>query len=51
VEEVDLGLAALQRLPAIVGYGNVIELALTARRLSVAEAKQMGLISWVFSTP
>jgi Delta3,5-Delta2,4-dienoyl-CoA isomerase len=54
VKEVDLGLAAdlgtLQRLPAIVGYGNAMELALTARRLSAAEAKQMGLVSWVFST-
>ncbi|KAF3320018.1 delta(3,5)-Delta(2,4)-dienoyl-CoA isomerase [Carex littledalei] len=55
VKEVDLGLAAdlgtLQRLPAIVGFGNAIELALTARRLYAAEAKQMGLISRVFSSP
>lgn len=51
----DLGLAAdlgtLQRLPAIVGFGNAIELALTARRLPAAEAKQMGLVSRVFSSP
>lgn len=50
-----MGLAAdigtLQRLPKIVGYGNAIELALTARRLSAIEAKQMGLVSWVFSSP
>jgi delta(3,5)-delta(2,4)-dienoyl-CoA isomerase len=52
VKEVDLALAAdlgtLQRLPGIVGFGNAMELALTARRFSGLEAKEMGLISRVF---
>ncbi|QHO52850.1 delta(3,5)-Delta(2,4)-dienoyl-CoA isomerase, peroxisomal-like [Arachis hypogaea] len=52
VKEVDLALAAdlgtLQRLPLIVGYGNAMELALTARRFSRSEAKQLGLISRAF---
>ncbi|KAJ3678243.1 hypothetical protein LUZ60_002046 [Juncus effusus] len=52
VKEVDLGLAAdlgtLQRLPHIVGFGNAMDLALTARKLSATEAKQMGLVSRVF---
>lgn len=54
VKEVDLGITAdlgtLQRLPAIVGYGNAMELALTARRFSGSEAKEMGLISRVFGS-
>lgn len=52
VKEVDLALAAdlgtLQRLPRIVGFGNAMELALTARRFSGLEAKQLGLVSRVF---
>ncbi|QHO10957.1 hypothetical protein HN873_050690 [Arachis hypogaea] len=52
VKEVDLVLAAdlgtLQRLPLIVGYGNAMELALTARRFSNSEAKQLGLVSRAF---
>ncbi|KAF9622361.1 hypothetical protein IFM89_031164 [Coptis chinensis] len=52
VKEVDLGITAdlgtLQRLPRIVGYGNAIELALTARRFSGLEAKSLGLVSRVF---
>lgn len=52
VKEVDLALAAdlgtLQRLPSIVGYGNAIELALTARRFSGLEAKELGLVSRAF---
>lgn len=52
VKEVDLALAAdlgtLQRLPGIVGFGNAMELALTARRFSGLEAKEIGLISRVF---
>ncbi|XP_019701633.2 delta(3,5)-Delta(2,4)-dienoyl-CoA isomerase, peroxisomal [Elaeis guineensis] len=52
VKEVDLALAAdlgtLQRLPAIVGYGNAADLALTGRRVSASEAKAMGLVSRVF---
>jgi delta(3,5)-delta(2,4)-dienoyl-CoA isomerase len=54
VKEVDLGLAAdlgsLQRLPSIVGYANSVELALTARRFSGSEAKQLGLVSQVFAS-
>lgn len=52
IKEVDLALAAdlgtLQRLPAIVGYGNAVDLALTGRRVSASEAKAMGLVSRVF---
>ncbi|XP_047330938.1 delta(3,5)-Delta(2,4)-dienoyl-CoA isomerase, peroxisomal [Impatiens glandulifera] len=52
VKEVDLAITAdlgsLQRLPAIVGYGNAMELALTARRFSGVEAKSLGLVSQVF---
>ena len=44
----DLG--TLQRLPAIVGYGNAVELALTARKFSGLEAKEMGLVSRVFES-
>ncbi|EPS65943.1 hypothetical protein M569_08832, partial [Genlisea aurea] len=54
VKEVELGLAAdlgtLQRLPSIVGLGNAMELALTARKFTAQEAKELGLISRVFPT-
>ncbi|KAJ8432268.1 hypothetical protein Cgig2_028530 [Carnegiea gigantea] len=54
VKEVDLAITAdlgtLQRLPAIVGYGNAMELALTGRRFSASEAKQMGLVSGIFGS-
>ncbi|KAM0984449.1 hypothetical protein EV1_011940 [Malus domestica] len=54
VKEVDLAITAdlgtLQRLPGIVGYGNAIELALTGRRFSGPEAKQLGLVSGVFDS-
>uniref|UniRef100_A0A1D1YKD7 Delta(3,5)-Delta(2,4)-dienoyl-CoA isomerase, mitochondrial n=1 Tax=Anthurium amnicola TaxID=1678845 RepID=A0A1D1YKD7_9ARAE len=54
VKEVDVGLAAdvgtLQRLPAIVGYGNASEMALTGRSVPAAEARAMGLVSAVFET-
>ncbi|KAH9626415.1 hypothetical protein KSS87_018718 [Heliosperma pusillum] len=54
VKEVDLAITAdlgtLQRLPCIVGFGNAMELALTARRFSAAEAKDLGLLSRVFDT-
>lgn len=54
VKEVDLAITAdlgtLQRLPSIVGFGNAMELALTARRFSGIEAKQMGLVSRVFGS-
>ncbi|KAK9751198.1 hypothetical protein RND81_02G249600 [Saponaria officinalis] len=54
VKEVDLAITAdlgtLQRLPGIVGFGNAMELALTGRRFSASEAKDMGLISRVFGS-
>ncbi|KAI6692232.1 hypothetical protein NL676_019942 [Syzygium grande] len=53
-EEVDLAITAdlgtLQRLPGIVGYGNAMELALTGRRVSGSEAKELGLVSRVFGS-
>ncbi|KAG6478267.1 hypothetical protein ZIOFF_061702 [Zingiber officinale] len=52
VKEIDLALAAdlgsLQRLPAIVGYGNATDMALTGRRVAAEEAKAMGLVTRVF---
>ncbi|XP_065875505.1 delta(3,5)-Delta(2,4)-dienoyl-CoA isomerase, peroxisomal-like [Euphorbia lathyris] len=54
VKEVDLGITAdlgtLQRLPAIVGYGKAVELALTGRRFSGQEAMDLGLVSRVFGS-
>ncbi|XP_073145410.1 delta(3,5)-Delta(2,4)-dienoyl-CoA isomerase, peroxisomal [Henckelia pumila] len=54
VKEVDLALAAdlgsLQRLPRIVGFGNAMELALTGRRFTGLEAKELGLVARVFDT-
>ncbi|KAK9050892.1 hypothetical protein SSX86_027517 [Deinandra increscens subsp. villosa] len=54
VKEVDLAITAdlgsLQRLPAIVGYGNAMELALTARTFSGSEAKSLGLVSKAFAS-
>ncbi|KAI4336539.1 hypothetical protein L6164_015054 [Bauhinia variegata] len=54
VKEVDLAITAdlgtLQRLPSIVGYGHAIELALTARRFSGMEAKELGLVSRTFDS-
>ncbi|KAI8526792.1 hypothetical protein RHMOL_Rhmol12G0024100 [Rhododendron molle] len=54
VKEVDLGITAdlgtLQRLPSIVGYGKAVELALSARRFSGSEAKELGLVSRVFGS-
>ncbi|XP_015902266.3 delta(3,5)-Delta(2,4)-dienoyl-CoA isomerase, peroxisomal [Ziziphus jujuba] len=54
VKEVDLAITAdlgtLQRLPAIVGYGTAMELALTGRRFSGTEAQRMGLVSQVFGS-
>jgi enoyl-CoA hydratase/carnithine racemase len=44
----DLG--ALQRLPQIIGYGNTADLALTGRRITALEAKEMGLVSRVFDS-
>lgn len=54
VKEVDLAITAdlgsLQRLPAIVGYGHAMELALTGRRFSGLEAKDLGLVSRIFGS-
>ncbi|KAI9125519.1 hypothetical protein K1719_002937 [Acacia pycnantha] len=54
VKEVDLAITAdlgtLQRLPSIVGYGNAVELTLTARRFSGLEAKELGLVSRAFDS-
>lgn len=53
VKEVDIGITAdlgtLQRLPGIVGFGNAMELALTARNLYGSEAKHLGLVAQVFT--
>ncbi|KAH6832061.1 isomerase 1 [Perilla frutescens var. hirtella] len=53
VKEVEMGITAdlgtLQRLPAIVGFGNAMELALTSRRFSGVEAKHLGLVAQVFT--
>lgn len=54
VKEVDLAITAdlgtLQRLPAIVGHGKAMELALTGRMFSGLEAKELGLVSRVFES-
>uniref|UniRef100_A0A7N0UIY4 Uncharacterized protein n=1 Tax=Kalanchoe fedtschenkoi TaxID=63787 RepID=A0A7N0UIY4_KALFE len=54
VKEVDLAIVAdlgtLQRLPTIVGFGNAMELALTGRRFTGLEAKELGLVSQVFKS-
>lgn len=54
VKEVDLAITAdlgtLQRLPSIVGFGNAMELALTGRRFTGSEAKDLGLVSKVFTS-
>ncbi|KAM0931434.1 hypothetical protein ACQ4PT_000448 [Festuca glaucescens] len=54
LKEVDMAivadLGALQRLPRIIGYGNAAELALTGRRITALEAKEMGLVSRVFDS-
>ncbi|KAK4377148.1 hypothetical protein RND71_003444 [Anisodus tanguticus] len=53
VKEVDLAITAdlgtLQRLPSIIGFGNAMELALTDRRFTGSEAKELGLVSKVFT--
>ncbi|XP_042485268.1 delta(3,5)-Delta(2,4)-dienoyl-CoA isomerase, peroxisomal isoform X2 [Macadamia integrifolia] len=54
VKEVDLAIVAdlgtLQRLPAIVGFGNAMELALTGRKFLGSEAKSLGMVSKVFGS-
>lgn len=53
VKEADLGIVAdmgtLQRLPSIVGHGVAADLALTARTVRGAEAKQLHLVSQTFA--
>lgn len=52
VKEVDLALAAdlgsLQRMSSIIGFGNMMDLALTARRFFDLEEKYLDLVSHVF---
>lgn len=54
LREVDMAivadLGALQRLPRIVGYGNAADLALTGRKITAMEAKEMGLVTRVFNS-
>ncbi|KAL6616639.1 hypothetical protein ACP70R_038909 [Stipagrostis hirtigluma subsp. patula] len=54
VKEVDMAivadLGALQRLPRVIGYGNAAELALTGRKITAIEAKEMGLVTKVFNS-
>ena len=52
LKEVDLAIVAdvgsLQRLPHLIGEGQVRELAFTARQFDAAEAQAMGLINRVY---
>ncbi|CAI7886528.1 unnamed protein product [Closterium sp. NIES-54] len=52
VKEVDLAITAdlgtLQRLPRLVGYGNAMNLALTAQTINAEEALRLGLVQGVF---
>jgi len=54
LKEVDMAivadLGALQRLPRIIGYGNAADLALTGRKITAMEAKEMGLVTRVFDS-
>jgi len=54
LKEVDMAivadLGALQRLPRIVGYGSAADLALTGRKITAMEAKEMGLVTRVFDS-
>lgn len=54
LKEVDLGIVAdigsLQRLPYLMGEGQVRELAFTGREFDAVEAQHMGLINRVFNT-
>ena len=52
LKEVDLAIVAdvgsLQRLPHLIGEGQVRELAFTARQFDAAEAQAMGLVNRVY---
>ncbi|WCJ37110.1 Delta(3 5)-Delta(2 4)-dienoyl-CoA isomerase mitochondrial [Euphorbia peplus] len=54
LKQIDVGFTAdmgsLQRLPAVIGYRNTMEMALTGRNVSGKEAKDMGLVSRVFES-
>lgn len=55
IKEIDIGMTAdvgtLQRLPKLIGQGQVRELAYTGRRFDAQEALQLGLVNRVFDTP
>lgn len=42
------GFGGTQRLPRLVGYAKAMELILTAKVIGAAEAKEMGLVSYVY---
>jgi enoyl-CoA hydratase/carnithine racemase len=54
LKEVDLGMVAdvgsLQRLPYLIGEGQVRELAFTGREFSAPEAMRLGLLNRVFDS-
>jgi enoyl-CoA hydratase len=43
------GFGGTQRLPRIVGVSNAMELILTAKNISAAQAKEIGLVSHVYA--
>lgn len=53
IREVKLAIVAdlgsLQRLPAIIGRGNLAEMALTGRDISAARAEAIGLVNGIYS--
>lgn len=55
LKEVDLAIVAdigsLQRLPYLIGEGQVRELAFTGREFDAAEAHEMGLVNRLFDGP
>lgn len=55
IQEINIGMVAdvgtLQRLPKLVPFAVVKELAYTGRRLGSAKAEQYGLVNAVFDTP